>query len=73
MPNLKDKFYGFTLRHCLCLGVYTNSITVTVTHMKEGTVLSNDTRNTFYLRLLGVIHKDHIDRERGNLFRHYMD
>ena len=35
---------------------------------KEGTVLFNDTLNTFYLRLYGVGHmvKDHSDSERGN-------
>ena len=35
---------------------------------KEGNVLFNDTRNTFYLRLYGIGHmvKDHSDSERGN-------
>ena len=35
--------------------------------MKEGTVLFNDTLNTFYLRLYGVGHmvNDHSDSERG--------
>ena len=35
---------------------------------KEGNVLFNDTLNTFYLRLYGVVHmvKDHSDSERGN-------
>ena len=35
---------------------------------KEGNVLFNDTRNTFYLKLYGVRHmvKDHTDSERGN-------
>ena len=35
---------------------------------KEGSVLFNDTLNTFYLRLYGVRHmvKDHSDSERGN-------
>ena len=36
---------------------------------KEGIVLFNDTRNTFYLRLYGVRHmvKDHSDSDSGNL------
>ena len=36
---------------------------------KKGSVLFNDTLNTFYLRLYGVRHmvKDHSDSERGNL------
>ena len=35
---------------------------------KEGNVLFNDARNTFYLRLYGVRHmvKDQADSERGN-------
>ena len=35
---------------------------------KEGSVLFNDTLNTFYLQLYGVRHmvKDHSDSERGN-------
>ena len=35
---------------------------------KEGNVLFNDTRNTFYLRLYGVGYmvKNHLDSERGN-------
>ena len=35
---------------------------------KKGSVLFNDTLNTFYLRLYGVRHmvKDHSDSERGN-------
>ena len=35
---------------------------------KEGNVLFDDARNTFYLRLYGVGHmvKDHSDSERGN-------
>ena len=35
---------------------------------KEGSVLFNDTLNTFYLRLYGVRHmvKDHSDSERGH-------
>ena len=35
---------------------------------KEGNVLFNDARNTFYLRLYGVRHmvKDHSDSEKGN-------
>ena len=32
---------------------------------KEGTVLFNDTLNTFYLRLYGVV-KYHTDSKRGN-------
>ena len=38
----------------------------------EGTVLINDTLNTFYLRLYGVEHmvKDHSDCEFGNPMRH---
>ena len=37
-------------------------------YSKEGTVLFNDTLNTFYLRLYGVGHmvEDHYDSERGN-------
>ena len=36
---------------------------------KEGNVLFNDTLNTFYFQLYGVVHmvKDHSDSERGNL------
>ena len=36
--------------------------------MKEGNVLFNNTLNTFYLRLYGVMHmvKDHTDSEREN-------
>ena len=36
---------------------------------KEENVLFNETLNTFYLRLYGVVHivKDHLDSERGNL------
>ena len=36
---------------------------------KEGNVLFNDTLNTFYLQLYGVIHmvKNHSDFEGGNL------
>ena len=36
--------------------------------MKEGSVLFNDTSNTFYSRLYGVRHTvmDHSDSERGN-------
>ena len=36
---------------------------------KEGNVLFNDTLNTIYLRLYGIIHmvKDHSDSEKGNL------
>ena len=34
--------------------------------MKEGNVLFNDTHNTFYIRLYGMV-KDHSDSERGNL------
>ena len=39
------------------------------TGRKEGNVLLNDARNTFYLLLYGVGHmvKDHSDSERGNL------
>ena len=35
---------------------------------KEGSVLFNDTLNTFYLRLYGVRHmvEDHSNREKGN-------
>ena len=35
---------------------------------KEGNVLFNDTHNTFYLRLYGVMHmvKDHSDCKGGN-------
>ena len=35
---------------------------------RERNVLFNDTLNTFYLRLYGVIHmvKDHSDSEKGN-------
>ena len=35
---------------------------------REKNVLFNDTLNTFYLRLYGVIHivKDHSDSEKGN-------
>ena len=38
--------------------------------MKEGNILFNDTLNTFYLRLYGVIRmvKDDSDSERGNHF-----
>ena len=38
------------------------------TGRKEGTILFNDTLNTFYLQLYGIIHmvKDHSDSERGN-------
>ena len=34
----------------------------------ERNVLFNDTLNTFYIRLYGIIHmiKDHSDNERGN-------
>ena len=37
----------------------------------EENVLFNDTLNTFYLQLYGVIHmvKDHLDFEGGNSFR----
>ena len=40
---------------------------------KEGNVLFNDTLNTVYLRLYGIIHmvKDHSDSERGNLMHPY--
>ena len=43
-----------------------------IVHIKEGkvgNVLFNDTLNTFYLRLYGIIHmvKDHSESERGNL------
>ena len=42
-----------------------------ITRRKEGSVLFNDARNTFYLRLYGVEHmvKDHSDSERkeGNV------
>ena len=36
--------------------------------VEEGNVLFNDTLNTFYLRLYGVIHmvKDHSDSEKGH-------
>ena len=39
-----------------------------MTRRKEGNVLFNDSLNTFYLRLYGVIHmvKNHSDSERGN-------
>ena len=42
---------------------------VSETSRKEGSVLFNDTLNTFYLWLYGVGHmvKDHSDSERGNL------
>ena len=38
------------------------------TGRKEGNVLFNDTLNTLYLRLYGVVYmvKDHSDSERGN-------
>ena len=37
--------------------------------LDKGSVLFNDTLNTFYLQLYGVGHmvKDHSDNERGNL------
>ena len=39
--------------------------------MKEGNVLFNDTLNTFYLGLYGIIRmvKDHSDSDRGNLLQ----
>ena len=41
---------------------------LTYSGRKEGNVLFNNTLNTFYLRLYGVIHmvKDHSDSEKGN-------
>ena len=45
-------------------------VVTTVIVMKEGrSVLFNDTLNTFYLQLYGIIRmvKDHSDSERGNL------
>ena len=45
-----------------------NRCHITTFKRKEGNVLFNDTLNTFYLWLYGVVHmvKDHSDSERGN-------
>ena len=51
-----------------CIYIYMNVYAHT-NIWKEGSVLFNDTLNTFYLWLYGVRHmvKDHSDSERGNL------
>ena len=51
----------------LALGITSKFVVMNYTR-KEGNVLFNDTLNTFYLRLYGVIHmvKDHSDCEGGN-------
>ena len=56
-----------TMSHCFH---DSNSYTcdLYVFRTKEGSLLLNDTINTFYLRLYGVRHmvKDHSDSENGN-------
>ena len=50
--------------------LYTKKIYITNIYIwKEGSVLFNDTLNTFYLWLYGIRHmvKDHSDSEKGNL------
>ena len=48
--------------------IYVRSEHALMSRERERNVLFNDTLNTFYLRLYGVIHmvKDHSDSEKGN-------
>ena len=67
MYSLDGHGFGYAVPHIV------NFCGIHMTHdqegRKEGTVLFNDTLNTFYLRLYGIRHmvEDHSDSERGNL------